>query len=304
MENKQKKYISHCKDFCWIIIYAVALAFEIFLIVAYAICKLIDCLAKTCNQCIITILAICMIMILVIAMVLFPSGCAILYAIEKQKKLDIKDIDDAQKNEKKLNIKDIDEVPNDEKLSNRVLILLKLICIFSPDYLATYLSKKFINYYKLSNTENCRKLFIEAKNEINLGFSLVLVILMFVMSCPLIDYLVLIRFISRTIEINVSFILDIVEKKKSSSLNKYERILLAFGSLLEEAALFSGIYLILDLDKCHAILAGLYSFILNRYECEECNVLFQYLSVYQVFSSLVLITLSFASYISYKDTND
>lgn len=109
------------------------------------------------------------------------------------------------------------------------------------------------------------------------------------------------RLCSRTIEINVSFVDDILNKIKLSSLSKEDRIKLAFKSLLEEVILFAGIYIFVSNNVFDALLGGLHSLILSPASFCNSNYICKFLAIYQVICTIILITLSFASYISYSD---
>lgn len=110
------------------------------------------------------------------------------------------------------------------------------------------------------------------------------------------------RFISRTLEVNISFIRDVVEQNKNrSKLSCDERIQLAFKSLFEEVILFASVYCLIlnsqELCVVRSLYGGLQSFImqmpsLNMFKCVNAGFWgLQYLRLYQVFSSIVLITI-------------
>ena len=99
-------------------------------------------------------------------------------------------------------------------------------------------------------------------------------------------------------EINIAFIKDIISNDNTTNLNKYERIVLAFSSLIEEVILFMGIYyFVFSCGICDAIIYGLHSLILHMVSICKSGFLCKVVSIYQVFCSIILITISFASYI-------
>lgn len=112
------------------------------------------------------------------------------------------------------------------------------------------------------------------------------------------------RVVSRTMEINLSFLLDIIgEKERQSSLSGRERMCLALKSLLEEAVLFVGMYAVLRRSFLSeffwtCITAGARSFIPTL--PDGCASIVTFIATYQAICSLILITLSLASYISEK----
>ena len=110
------------------------------------------------------------------------------------------------------------------------------------------------------------------------------------------------RTLSRTLEINIAFLLDCMDKSKDSNLDHIGRIKLAFKSWLEEAFLFAGIYsfALVKIAWWKPLLGGLHSFIFSPFECFP-DVFFSFASVYQIICSVILITISFASYISNRD---
>lgn len=154
--------------------------------------------------------------------------------------------------------------------------------------------------------------YIKSANTMNLIFSFVIVMLGLLrfLNCELLNYilcgLIIYRLCSRTLEINVSFICDITSNKQDSSLDKFDRIKLAFKSLVEEAILFSGAYFLIFNDVKKAILGGAHSLILSRFtHClqEGSCFLIELLTLYQVFCSLVLVTICFAGYISRNEVH-
>ena len=203
-------------------------------------------------------------------------------------------------------------------ISTLVFILL------SPDYLLAKKSKEAIKQDNISNNEkkepsseeNPRSNYIRKANHCNLVVSIVLILLLFVVqwvSCDggcLYAFLlgmVAYRTLSRTVEINVSFVKDCISSRlKKSDLKKHERMILALLSLLEEACLFSGVYTF-AFEKAEwykALFAGMHSFILTPNLINQDSWLLSIISIYQVVSSIILLTIAFATYISSGKSED
>lgn len=199
----------------------------------------------------------------------------------------------------------------------------KLLFIISPDYyLAKYAKEKIKAKYEQKpekekseeEQKEERARYIKTANHANLIISIILcivtVLLVFLWKCEFVYFLLFglfgYRLLSRTTEINVAFLKDCVDKDKESNLKKFDRIKLAFFSLIEEAVLFTGIYTFIY-DKTQwfkPILSGLHSFILSPVSiCSAYRfaVFFKFVAVYQIICSVVLITISFATYISTQD---
>lgn len=156
-----------------------------------------------------------------------------------------------------------------------------------------------------------RSKYIKAANALNLLISFLLCVCIFLLKsffssewpCWLLLGMIAFRALSRTVEINVSFFKDCVSaEEKQSDLSKYERIGLAFKSLLEEALLFAGIYVFFPGQNppfWNAMLGGLHSFILSPVSYKtNFQGLFSFVAIYQTICSIILITISFATYIS------
>lgn len=122
--------------------------------------------------------------------------------------------------------------------ANAFLFKLEYILI-SPDYCFAYLCK-IHDYYDGGSKESKSKL-IKAFNISNIIISLVVGVLLVCFNKYLPNFIVTkmilifagIRFVSRSIEIIISFVKDVIDKKKSSNLDRNKRITLAFYSLLE-----------------------------------------------------------------------
>lgn len=109
------------------------------------------------------------------------------------------------------------------------------------------------------------------------------------------------RILSRTMEVNMAFCIDVTSNENNSKLNKHERIKLALYSLLEEAILFTGLFLLFNntfdvtyISYC--IINGCSSFLPSINSCE--NIWFAIIKTYQSICGFLLISLSIASYIS------
>lgn len=193
------------------------------------------------------------------------------------------------------------------------------LCFISIDYHLAYVAKQSLNNVDKENTaennsenaQNLRKKYIKSANIWNLCASfvfsifVVLPIAAFVKS-EAVTYLLVgmltCRIVSRTMEINVSFVKDICERDKKSGLSKYERIALAVKSLIEEAVLFLGIYAFLITDTCvffPALIGGLHSFTIDVFEWANVTngTMFQLVAVWQKCCSAILVTLCIAAYL-------
>ena len=201
---------------------------------------------------------------------------------------------------------------------------LWFFALISPDYVAAYLSKENIKKCCGKDDKNAERpdeeqkqsderakmttKYITSANTVNLIFS---VMLMIVAACVAmfcdgwvynIFYgIVAYRLLSRTLEINISFVRDIADDKKKSSLEPGQRVSLAIRSLVEEAALFAAIYcFILHITSdcwLDAFTGGLFSFVLDVFSSCKCNMLLRFVSAYQKVCSVILVTLCIASYL-------
>mgnify|MGYP002522632723 CR=1 FL=1 len=106
------------------------------------------------------------------------------------------------------------------------------------------------------------------------------------------------RILSRTMEINISFVKDIATEGHTSDLKAGDRISLAVRSLIEEATLFAGMYCFLFAEGSllQAIVSGLYSFTTDAVSNADGWVALT--SVYQKTCTSILVVLCIASYIS------
>lgn len=106
------------------------------------------------------------------------------------------------------------------------------------------------------------------------------------------------RILSRTMEINISFVKDIATEGHTSDLKAGDRISLAVKSLIEEAVLFAGMYCFLFAEGSwlQAIVSGFYSFTTDAVSNADGWVALT--SVYQKTCTFILVVLCIASYIS------
>ena len=128
----------------------------------------------------------------------------------------------------------------DEDCSFTHAFLFKLeYILISPDYCFAYLCK--VHDYYSGGTKESRSELIKAYNISNIIISLAVGVLLVFFNKYLPNFIVTkmilmftgIRFVSRSIEIIISFVKDVIDKKKSSSLDRNKRIALAFYSLFE-----------------------------------------------------------------------
>ncbi len=193
---------------------------------------------------------------------------------------------------------------------NIIKIIFKfLLGIFNVDYTISKLFKNKIKVDSKSekNVKTPLSLFIVRSNYVNLLFSVILAIALCIVCWKFKNLkeicliIIGVRLFFRTMEINFSFVCDIIDERNQSLLKVNERIKLAFLSLIEEAILFAiTYYCMCSIDLFTAIYGGLHSFILsvpNIGDSLEC-CMFKIVSVYQAICSVVLITISFAGYIS------
>lgn len=167
------------------------------------------------------------------------------------------------------------------------------------------------------NTADLRARLIEQSNIFNLIFSLILAVVAFIavrVKCNIFIYIkfgvLCYRILSRTLEISISFVNDICDKAKSSSLSNGKRIKLAIKSLVEEAFLFAAMYAFLINGDCNfwqALSGGLRSFTIDIYEVASEQLwnssLFNCVAVWQKACSGILVTLCIVQYFANKDSN-
>jgi len=154
------------------------------------------------------------------------------------------------------------------------------------------------------------KIFIKANNKINLWLSLSLLSILSLLS-PLniiafFQPLIIWRFLSRSFEIMYAFGNDVVNdnKQQKSNLTKYDRINLALSSYIEIFIYSSCFYLVTvkDIEPTTAVLISLGVGTLTNVKNElfECNNIVTFAAYIQVFTTLSLVVLSLAIYVSRK----
>lgn len=201
---------------------------------------------------------------------------------------------------------------------------LLLLYVISADFCLAMIAKKAINAYYLAEegiqqqerverSKQARARYIKNANIHNLFLSLILSVLTFLLfvscvhcdCCPYLQWFVYgffgYRLLSRTFEINVSFFKDCFDREHESNLDRYDRIKLAFKSLLEETVLFTALYSFAKLKWWEALLGGLHSLILSPYSVGYNSAFFKFVAVYQVICTIVLLTIAFATYVSTPD---
>lgn len=187
-----------------------------------------------------------------------------------------------------------------------------LAFIFSIDL---FLSTKFKNLIKEryaqdeSKSKSERGDYIKRMNICNLCVSIFLVLFVYMVKYIPCDnvlgickYILIARGVSRTWEINVAFFKDVTSAGvKDSNIKNEERIGLALKSLVEEAVLFSGGYLLIGERFVDSIAMGAHSLIvyLASYSIELSGFreLLKFVPIYQLLCSLVLVTFCLVSYI-------
>lgn len=206
--------------------------------------------------------------------------------------------------------------------------------LFSIDYFVARLCKRRIREQYDRDTNYCKtqvEYYIRIWNFWNCVISFFFAVGLIVLSCfseKLSQQLIFVAFgimlyrtYSRTMEINISFIKDVLDRDKRSSLNRNKRIKLALVSLLEEVFLFIGLYAFLANNYLDSIFGGLHSLILNKFAFDPtiicpaiteknsnfyefisgAKIWFSFISIYQVFCAIILLSLSIANYISAPD---
>jgi hypothetical protein len=191
------------------------------------------------------------------------------------------------------------------KISLNIEKVKYVLLLLTPDFIITYVIKKY--KYSASHKEEERKNFIENANHVNLVTSLIGAILIFAFHDNIKDSsfrlfllaLFAIRYISRCIEIIISFTTDALSDEKNSALNKNDRIKLSITSYIEIYIISACFYLLSDpcLTEIEAIIASLsvgtltnVSYVLNHEPQWISLMVF-----FQVFSVITLIILSIPS---------
>lgn len=202
-------------------------------------------------------------------------------------------------------------------LDNRkVIVKYNVLWIFlSSGYFLSKVFKDSIKYknrvFRLKQEKAARAKFISNANKYNLWASSV--VLAFITLFSLTDYLslyinvrniliwfVVFRVVSRCVEIVYAFTNDVIKNKESNSstLTKYDRIKLALNSYVESIINFSVVYYFFDKASIgDAVLTSLGRSTISNLNLSGCR-LEQFLAYGQVLTSLILVVLSLAIYVS------
>jgi hypothetical protein len=204
------------------------------------------------------------------------------------------------------------------KIPNIFLILT----LATPDYIIARFLKYLIKNKKSNDQQNEAEEYEKLGNFIkysNYG-NLLISIIIFIITCVFYSqkYWLLLgfvfwRFVSRSLEIMIAFVKDVTSKsKKSSYLDKYDRINLATTSYIEIIIYSAAFYVTLgkNIDYIQALLLSLGTstfthvpFYTDAIEIKLFEKDWMYLFVYlQVLTSISLVVLSIASYIGCTDT--
>lgn len=191
------------------------------------------------------------------------------------------------------------------------LAILKLICMaLSPDFVLSDFCKDWIkNKENDKISQEARARFIKRQNCWNFLLSLSLFITLAIFmkkgwECDFLKILILIRLVSRTMEINLAFFADVVSDptEKESSLKREDRIKLALVSFLEEIILFFAFYSIIAGKVNHEVFKEAFSFLFNIDDppdiCPHEKILLRFAFAYQKLCTFVIITLSLVTYVS------
>jgi hypothetical protein len=181
----------------------------------------------------------------------------------------------------------------------------------SPGYWLARYFKSRIDSFPKYQVMHARRRFIAANNRHNLYASAAICVLGTVPDyrtglpfvAELIGAFVTIRYISRAFEIGFAFGKDVIKKAiNRSGLSKFTRIQLAYRSYLELFLISIPVYYFhgISSDRLHAIILSLSVGTLTNigYAFSEGHTLIAVLIFAQVFSTLSLVLLSLASYIS------
>ncbi len=191
--------------------------------------------------------------------------------------------------------------------TNAFIFKLEYILI-SPDYCFAYLCK--IHDYYDGGSKKSKSNLIKAFNISNIIISLVVGILLVCFNKYLPNFIVTkvilifagIRFVSRSIEIIISFVKDVIDKKKSSSLVRNERITLAFYSLLE--IIFFSIcifYCQVNCDFFRAVLSSL-TLINGSWSLGDKVDGFDVIKIFESLTCFSLLGIVIASYLGIEET--
>ncbi len=180
---------------------------------------------------------------------------------------------------------------------SRNLIMSLFIYILSIDYKLTDIQK---NTNDFKDNKEYRKSIINVNNITNLLITIIVLILyLFVFLNNYNIYLIILfayRFLSRSIEIIISFFKDICENKKKSSLENKDRILLAITSLIEISILY-----FISIYKDELSIRNIIHYIPKVLNPDlSCNVQIGDIFFYLLYTitSFVLISLTIVQYIA------
>ncbi|MQU04456.1 MULTISPECIES: hypothetical protein [Pseudomonas] len=197
---------------------------------------------------------------------------------------------------------DLKPMPNNHWTQKR-----EFLFIFVPDLLWAVLFKAPIK------TRESRSKFVKLNNDANLWFSIVLTLLAIGVTAwspvtafqKIIIALSFMRFLSRSFEIFYAFLCDAIQSKISStSLTKSERIKLALKSYAEIYIYSASAYLVLPwigIDKAITLSLNVGTLTNVGMAFTEPTHTENLIVFVQVFTTLCLVVLSLASYISRSD---
>lgn len=192
----------------------------------------------------------------------------------------------------------------------KVFWLFQLDCVlFSPDYCFTYVCKNFLFGFK--KEDRIRSKLIKSFNIQNIFlsgfFGMILMLLFhFAPNSLFLEWFLFltgVRFISRSMEIMISFVKDIIDKKKLSDLNMFNRVELAFYSIFEVFLLSFCIFFCQTGGDFLAALLNSLSLINGSWTPGEMVSGFDVIKVFESLTCFSLIGLVIGSYISGKKTN-
>lgn len=184
--------------------------------------------------------------------------------------------------------------------------------LVSPGYWFSLCEKSKIDALPEYKRMHSRRHFIVSSNKNNLYLSLVFCLIVFISNFPscglaiqlqLLQALVLVRMISRTFEIAFAFGIDVISRDQNrSGLSKFSRLQLAFRSYIEIFLLSAPVYYSLGVadNKSAAWTMSLSVGTLTNigYAFPGDHLLVANIVFAQVFSTLSLVLLSLAVYIS------
>ncbi len=204
--------------------------------------------------------------------------------------------------------KDINLEERDSEI--KIFWLFQLDCVlFSPDYCFTYVCKNFLFGFK--KEDRTRSKLIKSFNIQNIFlsgfFGMILMLLFhFAPNSLFLEWFLFltgVRFISRSMEIMISFVKDIIDKKKLSDLNMFNRVELAFYSIFEVFLLSFCIFFCQTGGDFLAALLNSLSLINGSWTPGEMVSGFDIIKVFESLTCFSLIGLVIGSYISGKKTN-